>query len=204
MKNLLTAFLLLAPFLNTYSQGDEYKNWETIKLPGICRFKIPPTMEMVDIQEKGWADDITEAVIYPRGFNKAEYFATYLYSAIIISRREGDNRKFMKDLSGLQEMAKSEKSSYKRAYREILTHTLKGIVKIDCVLDAGVKKISGKKALFFSFIGVDSVDRANCKCYIIQIIEPFEVVQVLAFYKISESCIWEDDVEKCLESFVFY
>lgn len=130
MKKILT-FILIASSLfynNPIYAATTYKGWQTINVPNICTFQIPPTMEIQAGSYKAIMDSfsrnidviIPEIVVQQRGLNKMEKKAQGLYARLILNTYTnesnpeplllGDKLKFSKD--DLVEIDKTLKDGY--------------------------------------------------------------------------------------------
>ena len=217
MKNIaiVVALVLLAGVLTTQAQET---TWETVSIPGLCTFQIPPTVEI----QKGTYKRITDqfqkmileidkspdcVVAQPKGINDFDPVALKKYCRIIVEIERGTKG----DYARLDEPLLVSEAELKELDEEFKNQ----LEQQTAMLNAkGVKMtilswqpfkiihVNGVYALVYTY--TRSINDAPSVLVQVYIIQNNDVMHTIAIsYRESEKDIWADDLGKVINTFKF-
>ncbi len=194
-----------------------YETWNTISIPGICTYQIPPTMEIQGGNYKALNDTLREVafnekspdrvVAQPKGINSFDPQALEKYCRIIVNTTRGRAGEFdsigtqiapsKEELSEIDEMLKKE--------------TLQGATMASST-GAKVSMLSWNPVKIVRVNGIDTIVASftrstnggppvAVKVYSIQNNDYLHTITIS--YRLSEEDLWAKDLAKVIGTFKF-
>lgn len=218
MKNIgiVVMLILLVGILATQAQETA---WQTVSIPGLCTFQIPPTVEIqkgtykrVDDQFRKMLLEISESpdrvIAQPKGINDFDPVAIKKYCRIIVETVRGTKGDYAK-LNEPLLLSEAELEEFDEEYRNQVEQQA-------AILDAkGVKlTILSRQPLKITCInGVDALvstytrsvnDTPSVLVQVYMMIQNNDVMHTIAIsYRESEKDIWANDLGKVINTFKF-
>lgn len=219
MKNIaiVVALVLLAGVLTTQAQET---TWETVSIPGLCTFQIPPTVEI----QKGTYKRITDqfqkvileidespdrVVVQPKGINDFDPVALKKYCRIIVETRRGTKGDYAK----LDEPLSVSEAELKEFDKELRNQTEQQTVSILNAKGVKMTILSWQPAKITRVNGVDALvitytrsinDAPSVLVQVYMMIQNNDVMHTIAIsYRESEKDIWADDLGRVINTFKF-
>ena len=192
--------------------------WETISIPSICTYQIPPTVEIQNGTYKKFNDQIRKVILeidttpdrvvaQPKGINDFDPVALKRYCRIIVETERGSRGDYSKldeplavSASELQELDKELKSQNQQAAALL---TSKG-TKVTLLSWQPVKivRVNGVDALLATNTrSVNDAPPALVRMYSIQNGDVMHKITIS--YRQSEKDIWATDLDKVIGTFKF-
>jgi len=218
MKNiaLVLALILLAGILATQAQETA---WQTVSIPGLCTFQIPPTLEIlkgtykrINEQFQKMIFEIDESpdrvVVQPKGINDLDPVALKKYCRIIVETRRGTKGDFAK----LNEPLLVSEGELKEFNEEIKNQIEQQTASLKA---KGIKRtiLSWQPAKITGMNGVDALvhtytrsinDAPSVLVQVYGMIQNNDVMHTIAIsYRESEKDIWANDLRKVINTFKF-
>jgi len=217
MKNIaiVVVLVLLAGVLAT--QAYEI-TWETVSIPGICTFQIPPTVEIqkgtykwVSDQFKKMVLEISESpdrvVAQPKGINDLDPIALKKYCRIIVETERGTKGDYARLdeplLVSEAELKELDKESKNQLEQLAAMWDAKG-VKMTILSWQPIKitRVNGVDALVITY--TRSLNDAPSVLVQVYRIQNNDVMHSIAIsYRESEKEIWADDLGKVINTLKF-
>lgn len=216
MKNIaVVVSVLLASVLATQAQDT---TWETVSIPGICTFQIPPTVEIqkgtykriVD-QFKKMVLEISESpdrvVAQPKGINDFDPTALKKYCRIIVETERGTKGDYAKldepllvSEAELKELDKEFKNQFEQ---HAAMWNAKGVKwTILSWQPVKITRVNGVNALVITY--TRSINDAPSVLVRVYMIQNNDIMHSIAIsYRESEKEIWADDLERVINTFKF-
>jgi len=217
MKNIAVVVLsvLLASVLATQAQDT---TWETVSIPGICTFQIPPTVEIqkgtykriVD-QFKKMVLEISESpdrvVAQPKGINDFNPTALKKYCRIIVETERGTKGDYAKldepllvSEAELKELDKELKNQFEQVAAMWNTKGVKWTIL--SWQPVKITRVNGVDALVITY--ARSINDAPSVLVRVYRIQNNDIMHSIAIsYRESEKEIWADDLGKVINTFKF-
>jgi len=214
----IAAALLFVVFLGTLSSQAQDETWETISIPGICTFQIPPTVEIQKGNYKQLSDQIEKTFIeittsperviaQPKGINDFDPAALNRYCRIIVETDRGAKGDFLKlnepvaaSEAGLRKLDEIRKAHFQQ---EAARSTSKGM-KMTILSWQPVKivRVNGVNAILTTYTrSMNDAPPALVKIYEIQNNDVLHRITIS--YRESEKALWADDLDKVVDTFKF-
>lgn len=196
MKRLIL-FVMLFP-ITLFSQ-----NWDVISIENVCKFKLPPTMEIREsgsLVDKGvkklhsineWAYNTNRITLQPKGMDANIKTATYLYGRIIMSIEEGNKG----DFSIIEKMPKTDIDMVKYLMIESFKENSKKYgIETSNITPVNINKVGGRSAFYYSYSRKSSKE-GNSPVFvqIYRILNDDKAIQITLSYRQSEKSIWHTD-----------
>lgn len=213
MKTLICAGLVALTSLAVQAQGT---NWETVSIPGICTYQIPPTLEIQAGKYKTISDQFHKKILeithtpdsvvaQPKGINVFNQKALKRYCRVMVETRRGkagDNPKLDEPMAvsaaDLREVNESYKSNIYNS-----AAALKGMkMKILSWLGTKVARVNGVDAILATYTrSVNDAEPVMVRMYTIANNDAVHTITIS--YRESERQLWANDLNKVVESFKF-
>jgi hypothetical protein len=218
MKNIaiVVALVLLAGVLATQAQET---TWETVSIPGLCTFQIPPTVEI----QKGTYKLITDqfqkmileidkspdcVVVQPKGINDFDPVALKKYCRIIVETERGTKGDYAKLdeplLVSEAELKEFDKEFWNQVEQQAAAMYAKG-VKMTILSWQPIKitRVNGVDALLITYTRSTN-DAPSVLVQVYMMIQNNDVMHTIAIsYRESEKDIWADDLGRVINTFKF-
>ena len=218
MKNIgiVVMLILLVGILATQAQETA---WQTVSIPGLCTFQIPPTLEIlkgtykrINEQLQKMIFEIDESpdrvVVQPTGINDLDPVALKKYCRIIVETKRGTKGDYAKldepllvSEAELEELDKEFNNQF-----EQLGATLdaKGVkMTILSWQPAKITRVNGVDALVHTYTRSIN-DAPSVLVQVYGMIQNNDVMHTIAIsYRESEKDIWADDLRKVINTFKF-
>ena len=217
MKNIaiVLALILLAGVLATQAQATK---WETVSIPEICTFQIPPTVEIqkgtykrINDQFKKMVLEISESpdrvIAQPKGINDLDPVALKKYCRIIIETERGTKGDYVKLdeplLVSEAELKELDKEFKNQLEQLVAIWNAKGVkMTILSWQPFKITRVNGVDALVITY--TRSINDAPSVLVQVYTIQNNDVMQKIAIsYRESEKDIWADDLGKVINTFKF-
>lgn len=218
MKNsaIVVVLILLAGVLATQAQET---TWETVSIPGICTFQIPPTVEVrkgtyrrINDQFKKMVLEIIESpdrvVAQPKGINDLDPVALKKYSRIFVETKRGTKGDYAKldeplliSEAELKELDKELKNLYEQ--QTIAVSNANGMkMTIFSWQPLKIVRVNGIDALVITYTrGINDTPPVLVRVYNIQNNDVIHSITIS--YHEFEKDIWADDFRRVINSFKF-
>ena len=217
IKNItiVLALILLAGVLATQAQET---TWETVSIPGICTFQIPPTVEIqkgtykrINDQFKKMVLEISESpdrvIAQPKGINDFDPVALKKYCRIIVKTERGTKGDYVKLdeplLVSEAELKEFDEERKNQVEQETAILNAKGIKRtILSWQPAKITRVNGVDVLVISH--TRSINDAPSVLVQVYMIQNNDFMHLIAIsYRESEKDIWADDLGKVINTFKF-
>ena len=217
MKNIaiVVVLVLLAGVLSTQAQEI---TWETVSIPGICTFQIPPTVEIqkgtykwVSDQFKKMVLEISESpdrvVAQPKGINDLDPIALKKYCRIIVETErgtKGDYARLDETLLVSEAELKELDKEFKNQLEQLAAMWDAKGVKMTILSWQPIKitRVNGVDALVITYTrSLNDAPSVLVKVYRIQNNDVMHSIAIS--YRESEKEIWADDLGKVINTFKF-
>lgn len=218
MKNIaiVVVMILLAGVLATQAQET---TWETVSIPGICTFQIPPTVEVrkgtykrINDQFKKMVLEIIESpdrvVAQPKGINDLDPVALKKYSQIFVETERGTKGDYaildeplLISEAELKELDKELKNLYEQ--QTIAVTNANGMkMTIFSWQPLKIVRVNGVDALVITYTrGINDAPPVLVQVYSIQNNDVIHSITIS--YHEFEKDIWADDFRRVINSFKF-
>lgn len=193
--------------------------WETVSIPGICTFQIPPTLEIQKGTYKKINDQFRKIILeidttpdrvvaQPKGINDFDPAALKRYCRVIVETERGSRGDYGKldealslSESELKELDKEMKSQMQQAAAAL--STAKGM-KMTILSWQGTKitRVNGVDALLTTYTrSTNDAPSVLVRMYRIQNNDCLHTITIS--YRESESNLWAADLDKIIGTFKF-
>jgi len=217
MKKLIAIFLSVF-FLGTFSINAQDEKWETVSIPEICTYKIPPSLEIQKGTYKRLKDQVLESVLeitvspdrvvaQPKGINDFDPNASKRYCRVIVETVRGKFGDYKKlddptEISAA-ELAKFDKESMDQLQEASDLLAAKGRkMTILSRQPAKVCRFNGVNALLLT--NTRSLNDAPPVYVQLYVIHNNDFIHhVTISYRESEKELWVDDLAKVINTFKF-
>lgn len=219
MKKIVTLVLIAASLfiVNPIYATATYKRWQTINVPNVCTFQIPPTMEIQAGSYKAMMDSLNtdfgwgknEMVAQQKGLNNMEK-AQALYARVIVNANPIDSDSNSLRLGDTLQFSKSDLMEIERILKDVLVEGFRL-----------QKQKTGETIRLVNWRGTKVVSINNIDCVLTTYTRqlennPIVVVYAYAFfnntvtnnvtisYREKDKSIWETDLnQKIIKTFNF-
>jgi hypothetical protein len=210
----LSAFMIGASVAHTQDA-----TWETVSIPEICTYQIPPTVEIQKGAYKKIKDQLgkiifeiepssNRVVAQPKGINDFDPAALKRYCRIIVSTLRGTRGDYLKidepfALSAA-ELKELDNGIQESAQQEVALSTAKGIMRITLLSWQPVKivRVNGVNALLWTYSrSMNDAPAVLVRGYWIQNSDCFHNITIS--YRENESNLWAEDLGKVIGTFKF-
>ena len=217
MKNIaiVVALVLLAGVLTTQAQET---TWETVSIPGLCTFQIPPTVEIQKGTYKRITDQFQKMILeidespdrvtaQPKGINDFDPVALNKYCRIIVETERGTKGDYVK-LDEPLLYSEAELKQLDKEFKNLLEQLVaiwnaKGVkMTVLSLQPFKITRVNGVDALVIRY--TRSINDAPSVLMQVYTIQNNDVMQKIAIsYRESEKDIWADDLGKVISTFKF-
>lgn len=196
----------------------EHKDWETVSIPGVCTFQIPPTMEIQKGTFKVLSDKYLKkileiesspdnVVVQPKGLNDFDESSVKGYSRIMIgtSRDQvGDyvnlNDPVVVSAEGLEEINTQAKTQLEATSASMASNG--AMMKILTWYPTKIVRVNGVDCILISYRRtMNDGPPALVKTYMIQNNDYLHTITTS--FRESQRDVWEKDIDGVMESFRF-
>jgi len=217
MKNIaiVLALILLAGVLATQAQAT---TWETVSIPEICTFQIPPTVEIqketykrISEQARKMVLDITQSsdsvIAQPKGINDLDPVALKKYCRIIVETVRGTKGDYAKLdeplLVSEAELKEFDKEFKNQLEQQAAMWNAKGVkMTILSWKPAKITHVNGVYALINTYTrSINDAPSVLVQVYWIQNNDVMHTITIS--YRESEKDIWADDLGRVINTFKF-
>ncbi len=195
-----------------------YTSWETVSVPDICTFQIPPSMELQAGKYRAMADQIRSQVLevtdsanrviaQQKGLNALDPMARSRYARIIVETEEGSGGDYpiLGEPLSLSRTELSEMDSEMKAgvQQEMAQSAAKGFpVELRSWDGTRVVRVNGVDGLLTEYTrSVKQAPPVFARIYMFMNNDRMHRVSVS--YRMSESNLWADDLDKVITTFQF-
>ena len=218
MKNIaiVVALVLLAGVLTTQAQET---TWQTVSIPGLCTFQIPPTVEIqkgtykrVNDQFKKMILEINESpdrvIAQPKGINEFDPVALKKYCRIIVETERGAKGDYAKLYEPLlvseAELKELDEEIKNQNEQQTAMLNAKGVkMTILSWQPFKITRVNGVYALVNTYTRSIN-DAPSVLVQVYMMIQNNDVMHTIAIsYRESEKEIWADDLRKVINTFKF-
>jgi len=217
MKMTITT-ILCALILGVIAVHAQDATWDTVSIPGICTYQIPPTVEIQKGTYKRFSDQFQKTILeidissdrvvaQPKGINDFDPVALKRYCRIIVKTKRGSKG----DYSHLDEplaisaaeLGELDKELKNQMHQAAAQSTLKGMkMTILSWQPAKVVRVNGVDALVITYTrSMNDVPSALVRMYMIQNNDAMHEITIS--YSESEKNLWGEDLNKVIETFKF-
>ncbi len=213
-----TLVLIIVCTIYTPQAGAQDKTWDTVSIPGICTFQIPPTLEIQkgiykQIKEKHQRKvlEITsspdDVVAQPKGINSFDPEALKRYCRVIVETHRGHPGDFQSLDAPLafskEELRETDAMLKKQAQKAVAFTKAKGFrSKLLSWQPAEIVRVNGVYALKTTYSrSLKDAPPVIVNRYMIQNNDCTHIITIS--YRISEKAIWEADLSKVINTFKF-
>jgi hypothetical protein len=196
---------------------DDVATWQTVSVPGVCTFQIPPTLELQGGAYRRVADVIREVwevpkaavdrvVAQPAGINRFDAAALKRYARVIVKTEHGvsgDYPRLTDPLAFSEEEMDAIDEQIQREARQGAETSIGGN-EMAILSSQHVKlvRIAGIDALMHEYTRtVNDAPPVLVRAY--WIFNNDRVHLVTVSWRISEADLWSSDLERVIQSFKF-
>jgi len=217
IKNIaiVVALVLLAGVLATQAQET---TWETVSIPGLCTFQIPPTVEIQKGTYKRITDQFQKMILeidespdrvtaQPKGINDFDPVALNKYCRIIVETERGTKGDYVK-LDEPLLYSEAELKQLDKEFKNLLEQLVaiwnaKGVkMTVLSLQPFKITRVNGVDALVIRY--TRSINDAPSVLMQVYTIQNNDVMQKIAIsYRESEKDIWADDLGRVINTFKF-
>lgn len=214
----IAAGLFLAFLLGTFASQAQDATWETVSIPGICTYQIPPTVEIQKGTYKRISDQFQKTILeiasspdrvvaQPKGINDFDPVALKRYCRIIVETERGSSGDFSKLNEPLAvseaELGKLDKELKNQVQQAATLSTSKGMkMTILSWQTAKIVRVNGVDALMTTHTrSVNDAPPVLVRMYAIQNNDVSHTITIS--YRESEKALWADDLNKVMDTFKF-
>ena len=212
----IIAVFSLACFPQPAAAKDQ--TWQTVTIPGICTYQIPPSVEIQKGTYKKYNDKYRglllekeaksdRVVAQPKGINSLDPQAFKRYCRIIVETERGSSSEYesldeplVVSVEELREVDSMLKQQMKQGFA---MYTAKGM-KMELLTWAPVKivRVNGVDALKISYTrSVKDGPPAIVNMYTVQNDDCMHRITIS--YRLSEKNLWANDLDKVIDTFKF-
>ena len=210
----LISFIFL--YLSLYASTE---HWQTVLMPNICTFKIPPTMEVQAGTYKKLSDklqkeileipvDSTRVLAQQKDLNKYKKKAFKTYARIMVETeygRKGDYEKITTQLTAtkfeLRELGGIFRQNMEKELRKISAKG-KMTMKLISWFPVQIVEINGVSMIHLKYTrSVNNGPEALVNMYIVQ--NDDRMHRITISYRISNADLYKDDLSKVINTFKF-
>lgn len=217
MKATITTIVSVL-FLMAVAVYAQDETWETVSIPGMCTYQIPPTVEIQKGAYKQIQDQFRKAireitsspdmvVAQPKGINDFDPVALKRYCRIIVNTVRGSVGKYLKlgesYTFSAAEMKELDKELKKQVHQVATSLTSKGIKTIILSWQPiKIVRVNGVDALLATYTrSVNDLPPTLVRTYSIQNNDVIHHITIS--YSESEKKLWADDLGKVINTFKF-
>jgi len=202
----------------TYAPSSHYSSWETVSIPGICTYQIPPTVEIQKGTYKRVNDQFRKTVLeidttpdrvvaQPKGINDFDPVALKRYCRIIVETKRGSKADYCRldeplavSALELRELDKEFKGQIQQA---AALSTSKGMkMTILSWQPTKIVRVNGVDALLTTYTrSMNDAPSALVRMYKIQNNDCLHTITIS--YREAESDHWAEDFGKVIGTFKF-
>lgn len=211
--------VLLFVFIVCSSQAvAKDQEWQTVSIPGICTFQIPPTLEIQKGLYKQLGDRYQDKVLkitssydkvvaQPKGINSFDSQALTLYSRVIVNTdrgRPGDYESLEAPLAVSEDELREIDTMLKNEVQQAAADTTaRGVrMKILSWQPVHIVRVNGVDALKMSYSRrMNDALPVFVNIHMIQNNDYMHKITIS--YRLAEKSIWETDLIKVINSFKF-
>jgi hypothetical protein len=217
MKNIaiVVALVLLAGVLTTQAQET---TWETVSIPGICTFQIPPTVEIqnetykrISGQAKRMVLEISQSsdsvIVQPKGINDLNPVALKKYCRIIVGIERGTKGDYARLdeplLVSEAELKELDEEFKNQLEQQTAMLNAKGVkMTILSWQPFKITRVNGVDALVNTYTrSINDAPSVLVQVYRIQNNDVMHTITIS--YRESEKEIWADDLMRVINTFKF-
>jgi hypothetical protein len=208
-------YLLVFGATATYAQD---ATWETVSVPGICTYQIPPTVEIQQGTYKRFNDQFRKTVLeietspdrvvaQPKGINDLDSLALKRYCRIIVETdrgAKGDHVKLDEPLAlSTAELTELDKQLEARNRQAAVLSTSKGMkMVVLCWRPAKLVRVNGVDAIMTTYSrSMNDAPPVLVRMYMIQNNDYLHTITIS--YREEERELWSDDLGKVVHTFKF-
>lgn len=219
-KNMRAAVLVAITFsfLGPLESSAQDRRWQTVSIPGICTFQIPPTMEIQKGTYKVLSDIFrgqvletlpseSRAVAQPKGINSFSAEALELYARVIVDTERGSRGEY-EALDAPLAVSGAELREFDAALKQGVMQassqsSRKGVkTRVLSWAPLRIERLNGVDALCNSYTrSMNDGPPAIVYRYLIQNNDSLHTITVS--YRLSEKKLWASDLAKVAGTFKF-
>jgi hypothetical protein len=210
-------FIFSAIFFGTMTSHAQDETWQTVSIPGICTYQIPPTVE---IQKGMYKEMMTQArqileistspdhvVAQPKGINDFDPIALKRYCRIIVESEKGAKGEYLKlgnrliaSAEELREIDKIFKSGAQQQMAQLTSRGMKSALV--SWQPTKIVRINGVDAFLTTYTRIVNDDApALVRMYMIQNNDAMHTI--IISYREAASYLWADDLNRVIGTFKF-
>lgn len=194
------------------------ETWETVSIPGICTYQIPPTVELQKGTYKKINDQFRRTILeidttpdrvvaQPKGINDFDPVALKRYCRVIVETERGSRGDYAKldepmalSAAELKELEKELKNQLQQG---AALSTSKGMkMTILSWQGAKISRVNGVDALLTTYTrSMNDAPAALVRMYMIQNNDCLHTITIS--YREAESALWAEDLGKVIGTFKF-
>jgi len=210
--------ILFVVFSTVLASQAQDATWETVSIPGICTYQIPPTVEIQKGTYKRISDQFRKNVLeisdspdrvvaQPKGINDFDPVALKRYCRIIVETERGSKGDYAKldeplvvSEAELRELEQEMKSQFKKAAELSTTKGMK--MTILSWQPLKVVRVNGVDALLATYSrSMNDAPAVLVRIYKVQNNDCFHAVTIS--YRENEKDLWATDLDKVIDTFKF-
>jgi hypothetical protein len=216
MKTTITTLIWLLLFGVVAAHAQD-ATWETVSIPEICTYQIPPTVEIQKGTYKKVVDQLQKTILkidqspdrviaQPKGINNFDPLALKRYCRIIVETERGSKGDYLKLYEPLAASAAELRELDKEMKNEMQQAALaapKGMkMTILSWQPSKIVRVNGVEALLTSYTrSVNDAPPVLVRMYMIQNNDAMHKIAIS--YRESEKDLWAEDLNKVIDTFKF-
>ena len=200
----------------------KYTGWQTIIVPGVYSFQIPPTMEIQGGKYKKFNDEVKKemfkkypeltpfisdekesVIVQQQGLNNKESSALKKYARILVSYSVEQNDDTYDYLHKTFPASDNEVVAIGEAWRDSINQT--GAITIQKWYPSKKVKINDYHAICYKYIRKSNTPGVTSPVFVVMynFFNKNMSYTVTISYRQSEEKLWKNDLEKAINTFTF-